>query len=560
MNLILRPYQKESCDKLWQEILKGNNALLQAPTGAGKSAIVAYMSNMLCDTVPGGRVLIIIDREILASQLADSIRFFFPGLGVGVACASSGQKIDTSQQVTIATRQTIANHLDSMEPVHLTIADEAHLLRPYREGRKLDQYAKIIDRLWQYNGNMRLLGCTATPYRIGCGFIYGKANHPEDRPYWSNLTHKITYKELTDSGYLSSLDGEVLSSNIDLNSVDIMAGEYNLLQLSNVLGLHIETVGDAIASHASDRKKIMVFCVDIKHAESVAESIENAVAYHSKLDRGERDNVLESYMSKHGPRVICSVATLTTGFDYDKVDCILCARPTMSPALFMQMIGRGLRVAEGKENCLLVDLTKNTETHLPTNSLDNVFVKVPTGNGNGKAPGISYKICEGVNEDGSQCLAELHPKVCICPECGYRFESEIASSIPELKSVSFDSETEQEKDIFDMTVIGATIEPHKSAKTGKRLLKVKIELNDNFSRSSYVYDWICTPDEYSGFAVTAGRKKWRNFFPESPEMPETLEECLWLAESFIVPPSTATVYKDSRGYYELEKLNFETPF
>ena len=81
--LKLRDYQKRCCESIWSELSTGSNALIQAPTGAGKSCIVAAISNRLCNSIPNGRVLILVDREILVTQLADSIAKFFPALKIG---------------------------------------------------------------------------------------------------------------------------------------------------------------------------------------------------------------------------------------------------------------------------------------------------------------------------------------------------------------------------------------------------------------------------------------------------------------------------------------------
>jgi DNA repair protein RadD len=551
--LELRSYQIRVCSEVWSALSKGENALLQGPTGMGKSIIVAAITIRLCETIPKGRVLILIDREILVRQLAETFAKFFPHLSVGVVCASVSNVKDHSQQITIATRQTIINHLDEVEPYQLLIADEAHLMKPPREGQALDQYGQILDRLWQYNPKMRLFGCSATPYRLNNGHIYGNIHHPLDKPYFDKLTAKITYEELTKDGHLAPLIGEVSQSKIDLSDVALVAGEYNLGQLSECMILHVNTVLDAINEYAKDRKKIMIFCVDIKHAEMVA-NVVGGVAYHSNLSKDQREEYLESF--KRGDQnIIVSVATLTTGFDYKNVDCVIMARPTKSASLFMQMIGRGLRPGEGKENCLLIDLTDNTVEHLPTFDLDRVTVNIPRGNGSGNADNLPVKICPGKFDDGTQCLAELHPAVLVCPVCGHRFEKEIAEVMPTLQSVSFDATPPPPPEWYEVEWMEITI--HES-KLLKELLKVTLSLKNLTHRHPYVYVWICTDNDYEGFAVTKGKEKWNEFCDE--EMPDgDLVERLWFALEHFSQPVKALCSINDAGFFELHQLEF-VPF
>ncbi len=521
----LREYQKRCCQSVWEALEQGEDALLQAPTGAGKSLIVAAITNRLVNVVPGGRVLILVDREILVTQLRDSLSKFYPNIQVGIVCAGASNSKDCTKQVTVASRQTLVNHFHEMPPVQLLIADEAHLLKPPRAEQQPDQYASIINRMTEYNPKMRIFGCSATPYRLANGFIYGKAHHPDDHPYFSGLTAKITFKELTEAGYLAPLVGEIQESNIDLSNVTTIAGEYNLGQLSDVMAQHVDTVAEAINNYAPDRKRIMVFCVDIAHAEKVAE-MTGGFAFHSKLPKIARYAALQGFETGK-IRVMCSVATLTTGFDNPKVDCIVMARPTKSPALHIQMIGRGLRTSEGKENCLLIDLTNNTKDHLPTNDLDNVFVNIPSGRGgDGEAP---FKICPGIMPDGSQCLTELHPKLVFCPECGFHFEQLVAEVLPDLKSVLFNNLEPEPPEALYIREIQYLLY---QSKKEKWMMKVVYDVGTDFMPRQ-VNEFIMFPDFYSGFPVTKSRDWWESRTTEP--FPETAEEAEFLSGSLEEP-------------------------
>jgi DNA repair protein RadD len=528
----LRPYQKRCLSKIWEALEQGENALLQAPTGAGKSIIVASITDKVCSVIPNGRVLILVDREILVTQLQQTIKKVFPHLGIGVVCASVSKVKNHQEQVTIASRQTLINHLNEIEPVNLIIADEAHLMAPPREETAPDQYGQIITQLLNYNPKTRIMGCSATPYRLSSGYIFGHAHHPLETPYFHTLTDKITYKELTDAGFLSQLRGMV-AAQVDLSQVGMVAGEYNLGQLSSAMQQHVRTIRTAIDEYAESRKKIMIFCVDIAHTEKVAASVPGSVVYHSELSKDERKENFLSFIAQSA-RVIVSVATLTTGFDCPEVDCVVMARPTMSASLFVQMIGRGLRVAEGKTDCLLIDLTPNTEKHLPGNSMDKVSVPIPRiSSGEGEAP---YKLCPG-EIHGEQCLAQVHPKIIYCPECGHFFEKTYAEFLPDLKEVNFS----EPAPIDEYIVESMEVSIHESRVSKKNLLKVSYEVAGIYSTPFFEY--VCLPDFYSGYAVEKARIWWEKRSPEP--FPGSVDEALFVSDT-ISRPSAIRVQKEGR--------------
>jgi len=548
-------YQQEANKAIWNDLQMGRNALLQAPTGAGKSILVADITKKVVSF--GGRVWIIVDREILVTQLAESVARYMPEFAhsIGVACASTGIKKDVSKRITIGSRQTLHGMLNEAEPVQLVILDEAHLARPPRIDGKPDQYQKIINTLQSYNDRMRIFGCSATPYRLNSGFIYGNAHHPDEIPYFDALSHKITFKELTDLGYLSPLRAQIAENTVDLSNVSLIAGEYNLGELSATMGLHIETIKEAVDLYASDRKKIMIFCVDIEHAKKVSDMLGgSAIEYHSKMKKADRKRALKDF-KKPQYRYIVSVATLTTGFDYPGVDCVFLARPTKSPGLLIQMIGRGLRVIEGKEDCLLIDIVGNVPDHLQENSLDKVYVKIPAGAGSG--PGeMPMKICPGmIPETKEQCLAELHPSVCFCPECGHEFKKEVAEQLPNFKQVSFD-QAPVDDTISYYQVTGCEAQVHKNTSKGTALLRITLFATDELTGfETSVTVWVCFEDHYKGKAVSIGMSRWYEFCP-GVKFPDSVELGLWFFNDSHRIPTRVKV--DTKGKYpEVKKLYFD---
>ena len=391
---------------------------------------------------------------------------------------------------------------------------------------------RIIATLQKYNEHVRLIGCTASPYRLGSkgGYIYGDRNKADAVPYFDEVDAEITTRELLAGRYIAPLTGLAsINDNYaeDLAHVNIVAGEYNLGQISDMMckPVHVQSCVDGWKKYASDRKKTLVFCSSIEHAERVAGAFNehgiSACAIHSKLSPIEEKAAMEC-LKQGTMAVFTSVAKLTTGMDISDIDTIIMARPTKSTALYQQCIGRGQRLAEGKRNCLVIDLTGCT-TDFGTD-MDNLHVAVPSSPGDGEAP---TKICPGENEDQSICGKSVHASLLYCPYCLYKFPvtPEVEAAIGTMKKVEFNKIPEPEP--YDVTYV--FYEVHLSRKTKKELIKVTYECGI-FDK---VYEWICLPDYYSGYAVTKAKEWWEQRTDEP--FPDSCDEFMFLSDELIKP-------------------------
>ena len=191
-----------------------------------------------------------------------------------------------------------------------------------------------------------------------------------------------------------------------------------------------------------------------------------------------------------------------------------------------------------------------TKQHFTNNNFDMPIVKIPNASGKGDAP---YKNCPGEYSEGILCQEQLHPKVCICPHCGFEFEDTIAESLPSMKEVNF-NETFQPDPPEWLDVVDLSIDLHTSKKNGKELLKVTLSL-DTMDRLSSVTEWICFPDQYEGYAVTRGMETWEKY--TTAPVPEDTTEGLWVAQGDFESPVRALVNKNERGYWVLQELDFD---
>jgi len=547
MTMELRGYQIRTLNQVWDAMGVKQNILITAPCSAGKTIIFSKIIQRLLKENENFRTMILVDREILVNQSKEKLEMVAPELvgKIGIVCASVSSVKTFDAPVTIASRQSLTNNLNSFPPVHLIIVDEVHLMAiPHLDKIYQDQWSQIIKKLQEYNPYVRLVGCTASPYRLGSngGYIYGTRNKEEALPYFEDLDARITTKELLAGGFISPLTGMAAintSYQEDISNITMIAGEFNLGQISAMMckPVHIQSCVDAWHEYAADRKKTLVFCTSIEHAEQVAQAFQDrgvsACAIHSKLTPLENTSRMQALVNGTN-RVFTSVAKLTTGMDVSDIDTIIMARPTKSTALYQQCIGRGQRLAEGKTECLVIDLTGCT-TEFGTD-MDNLNVQVPRSSEGGEAP---IKICPGSNADGSICGQAVHASLKYCPYCLYEFPvtAEVEAAMGLMKKVEFNKPPEPE----EITVTHVSYQVHTSQKSGKDLIKVTYECG-SFTR---FYDWICLPDHYTGFAVEKAEAWWEERTVEP--FPDNVDQFLFLVDEIMEPKKIVVQKKGKYG-------------
>lgn len=553
----LRPYQVTALENIWKALQCEQAVLLEAACSAGKTLLFSKIIQRLLAENPSFRVLILMDREILVTQTREKILKLAPelALNVGIVCASVSNTKILDRKITIASRQSLSNQLDKFSPVNLIVIDECHLMSvPHEDDGDddLDQFGTIIQTLKGYNSKTRLLGVTATPYRLNSGYIYGTKNIKGSQPYFSDVHHRITVSELQAIGFLAPLVGKTIHADgmeAQLDGIRVTAGEYNLLDLSNLMtrSIHINSAVEAWKAHALDRKKTIAFCVTIAHAEKLSEAFSKAgipsIAIHSEQDDLTGYANMQALHNGDG-KVFCSVGKLTTGMDVVDIDCIIMARPTKSAALYKQMLGRGQRIAHGKTDCLVLDLVGNNNEF--GTDLDRIKVKYKETPSSESVPIV--KTCP-------QCEATLHPAVRICPDCQYEFISEEAleAEAAALKDVEYGIRPPVEMYVSEMFVSA-----HVAKKTGKTLLRVRLVLGEFTQTDTNL--WLCFPDDgYTGYAVQKGRDLWTALTCGITDYPMSVAEAMERENEILKP--WKVVVDMTRKYPEVLKvIEEEVPF
>lgn len=366
---------------------------------------------------PKMSIAVIAHRQELVSQAADKLFQVWPeGRNhVGVACASLG-RVKTNRPVIIGSVQTLSasRRLARLaDPVHMLIIDEAHHIPPIETG---GQYHTLISHLREINPRMRVLGVTATPFRLNHGYIYGSECRKGCSNLFDALDHKIGLDDLTAAGYLAPRQEMEKSIGADLKSVRTSKGEYDSSDLNSLMirSVYIQGAVEAYRKYGQDRNKVLVFAVSIEHAKLLAEEFSRsgyeACAVHSLMNKSARRSVLNRF-DNGTLRILINVEILTEGWDSPRINAVLMCRPTQSPGLFVQMIGRGTRLAPDKKDLLVLDLVENYLRH---GDPDNPIVEVPAVRAAKTKNKKTKRVCP-------LCGAMVPYTQPECPECHWSF-------------------------------------------------------------------------------------------------------------------------------------------
>jgi DNA repair protein RadD len=401
----LRPYQERALDELWTWFGKHNdgNPIVEAAVGAGKSLMIAALAQRADAEHRGTRILVLVHQKELLEQNIEKIMAIWPGVDIGIYSASHGRK-QLGKQITYATIGSIYKKAHEIGRIDIVLADECHLINPKEAG----MWRSFLADLSAICPHTRTIGWTGTPFR-GNG-VWLTAG---DDPLFTNIATRVTMRELLELEFLTPLVPAPTVTRIDAHDVRTSGDDYVISELAKVTDTAelVEATCSEIVQLAADRKRWLVFAVTIAHAEHVRDALLRrgvvAQMVSSETPKAERARLIGDFRAGR-IRCLVNVAVLTTGFDVPEVDFIALLRATKSPVLYVQIAGRGMRLAKDKTNCLWADFTDTTTNMGP---VDAIKGRLPSGNRKGDAP---MKLCP---ECGSQNPAASP----VCIDCGYKF-------------------------------------------------------------------------------------------------------------------------------------------
>lgn len=490
----LRDYQEEAIIDINHALSEQDgNPVCCMPTGSGKTIVFCKLIQLYITEWPGTRILILSHIKELLVQAQDKLKAVWPEAPIGIYSAGLKSKVD-NQPVTIAGIQSVYKKAGKMDPFHIVIVDEAHRIPLKDEG----MYRQFINDAKAINPKLRVIGFTATPFRLDGGLIYG----PDY--VLNNLCHEGDVQKLIKAKWLCNLTTKHGNATPDVSHVSIRGGDFVVNELSEAVdkaSIVKEAVTEAVKLF-HDRKSIIFFCCTIAHAEHVSQELKgfgiNAPALHSETPDDIRDKMVRDFDSGH-LRGLCNVNILAEGFDSTRIDCIVMLRPTASTGLYVQQVGRGFRPHPGKRNCLILDFADNIMRH---GTIDMIRIKRKKKDETGDAP---VKVCP-------DCQAYVHAAHTTCPECGHEFPPREISHNTKAHEGAIINRPEKYKVLH--------VEANRHFKNNKTTSMV---VSYNVTGSMWNFrQWICL--EHKGFARMKAEHWWVRRFGNP--IPETVSEAL----------------------------------
>jgi DNA repair protein RadD len=498
--LQLRPYQREACDAVfayWNE--EAGNPLVDLATGTGKSLVMATLIEELLAGWRDLRVLVVTHVAELIEQNYLELLGAWPFAPAGIMSAGLGRR-DAHQQIVFCGIQTVWNKAAELGWVDVLFVDEAHLI----PGKANTMYGKFIAALRAQNPELKIVGLTATPYRLDSG----RLDEGDDRLF-DRVVYTYGIADGIRDGYLAPLYTKRTETGFDLSGVGRQGGDYkqNALQAA----VDKESVTAAAVAEIIEKgtalRSWLVFAAGVEHALHVRDEIRrhgiSCETVAGDTPKEERRRILEEFKA-YRVRCLTNNSVLTTGFNHPGVDLIAAMRPTLSASLYVQMMGRGTRAlyapgadlssrearlsaieAGPKAGCLVLDFAGLVRRHGP---VDKVEPKKP-GKGDGEAP---VKACP-------DCDEWVHASARECPACGYEFPR---SEEPKISKRADEAAILSTEAPLWRPVTQRTFRYHDKV-GGTPSVRVDYTVNN----LSVVKEWVCP--QHQGFAKAKADRYWK---------------------------------------------------
>lgn len=537
----IRYYQEEAILSLYNYFVKqAGNPVVALPTGTGKSVVIAEWLRSIFTYYPGQRVMMLTHVKELIQQNYEELTALWPLAPAGVFSAGLGRK--EVRPITFAGIASVVKKAELFGHIDQVLIDECHLVSPHDE----TSYQNFIADLRVFNPHLKVIGLTATPYRVGQGLLTNSIETKSGpRPsLFTDICYDITgfaaFNRLIDEGYLCRLTPKRTDQQLDISKVGTSMGEFKLDELQQAVDREeitrraITEICEqaALMPHGSGRPRCrwLIFATGIDHAGHVAnEMLGRGLAVRcvtSKTPKGERDAAVKWFKEESDDiRVIVNNGVFTTGFNCRQLDLIGVLRPTNSPGLWVQMLGRGTRPYDGKDDCLVLDFAGNSKRLGPIN--DPVIPRRKGMKGGGDAP---VKICE-------KCNCYNHASVRFCTACGWEFPKAVRFQ----DHASTEEILRSDKPLVEIFAVTHTTydrhEPHDRTKPPSMKVVYHCGKFQKFS------EWVCF--EHGGLAGEKARKWWQRATKIQSALPHTTAEALTRRDE-LAQPTHVRVWINSR--------------
>lgn len=572
----LRDYQEEAVAKVVSHFRKTSDpSLIVLPTGAGKSLVIAELAR-----IARGRVLVMAHVKELVEQ--NHAKYETYGQSAGIFSASMNRK-DQDEKVIFGSIQSIARApKDFFKDFSLVVIDECHRISLEENS----QYHQVFNKLKAMNEKIFFLGLTATPYRLGMGWIYNYHYHEilrtNEERFFKFCIYELPLSYMIKNKYLTrpiKIDSPVACYDFSKLEVNEESGRFLTEEIEKILS-DSSRVTPGIVKHivqeAGERRGVMLFTSTVKHAREVLSHLpaQSSAIVTGDTPQEERDEIINKFKNQK-LKFLVNVSVLTTGFDAPHVDLIAILRPTESISLYQQIVGRGLRLYEGKSDCLILDYTgldhdifkPEVGEVKPSSDTQEVQVLCPAcGHGNifwGKMDSEGYvtehygRKCQGIHineEDMSVSPCDYLFRFKSCENCGQAndisshicnyCQHEIRDADKKLK------EAMQLKDAHIMRVEEMIFSEHKSSKG----ISLEISYFDVNGESLKEYYSVASEGQRMAFYHSFVRKHLKT--PELKYRVGKIEDIL-KDRLFFRKPKYVIARKKGRFWNIREKIFFE---
>lgn len=555
MTLTLRDYQEQAVNAIYGALReRDDNPVAVLPTAAGKTPCIARIC-LDATTTWNGRVLVLAHVKELLEQAVKHLQKADPALEktVGVYSAGLGKR-EVGFPITVAGIQSVYKRACELGPLDLIICDEVHLVPTEGDG----MYRTFLADAKLVNPRVRLVGFTATPYRMKTGMICAPEN------LFNHVCHETGVKELIARGFLCDLKSRAGSTAVDTSGLHVVAGEFandEVEALMDTKALVESAVKDILRAVAVEkRRSILVFAAGVEHGGHVAKQLREQTGcevgeVYGDTPAEERSSLIAKFKSGE-LQFLVNVNVLSIGFDAPNVDCVCLLRPTMSPGLYYQQVGRSFRIHPDKKYALVLDFAGNVLRHGPVDLLRPEAKRQGSGDAPSKVcPG--YKCSCGAIVDGyaarcsscdaviplgvDRCNAIVHAAYRTCPECGYTFPApgkkhgtrHGTESVLSEASTPVEHEVERTSYSVHTKRDGDPLAP--------KTMRVTYSIKGNLS--TLISEWVCV--EHGGFARNKAESWWRS--RSDHPCPKTAVEAVEQAnEGGLAEASKITVVKEGK--------------
>lgn len=507
-----RYYQAEANAAVWRYLCQDSgNPLVILPTGAGKSLVIAMMIEQARSF--DGRVIVLQHRKELIEQNAAELRELMPGVDVGIYSAGLKSR-QTSHDVLMAGIQSIYKRAADIGERHLILIDEAHLVSQDDES----MYGQFLAECKTLNPRCRVAGLTATPFRTGEGPLCGRTK------LFQRAVYEAFTGDLIEQGFLCPITNKPADAEVDTEGIKTRGGEFiesDMQAVFMIVDNVLMACKEAIVK-CHDRKSILIFASGVRHAEDVVRILEEQTGERVGLITGEtlpmeRAGILADFKSQD-LRWLVNCDVLTTGFNAKCVDAIAIMRATMSPGLFCQMVGRGLRLHPSKVNTLILDFGENIKRH---GSIDDRNFGRASEEKRGQAARAAA--LNGRGKPCPACRLDVPANAREC-ECGFVFPVNHQGSADASSQLTGQTPPE----VWEVVSVGWGKHTKRHDPDAPPTLRIDYECrlvdSDGGLLTTKISEWVCI--EHEGYARLKAVGWWQ--CRSAAEVPDTVDDALSL--------------------------------